>query len=264
MAPACSLPTFPGTLVSRGRWLTLWGRTGSAWPRWSSFRSGFCPPPSLYHALWLGSETLMTARCAWSARTLATRFTPPQWHFISPCPSCFSCTTRFTKPPGRALPNTSSSGFPGQRSPTAISLNGMVKLPEGGRGVCNLSRLLKHERKNISIFKREAESSHHPGHHRRGLHRVLAAVFPPLDRQAPFICGIAAASRCGWRGHVCGWAMQTLSSTPLYMPLQLDLRTTYRSLLQCQYRNINRKLSAAGMHEAPKLAERPERPELVP
>ncbi|KAL4839901.1 hypothetical protein H8958_011351 [Nasalis larvatus] len=42
-----------------------------------------------------------------------------------------------------------------------------------------------------------------------------------------------------------------------------DLRTTYHSRLQCQYQKIKRTLSAAGMHEALKLAERPERPEFV-
>lgn len=65
----------------------------------------------------------------------------------------------------------------------------------------------------------------------------------------------AAASRCGWRGHVCGWVMQTLINPFIYAFFNRDLRTTYRSLLQCQYRNINRKLSAAGMHEALKPRE---------
>ncbi|KAJ4922165.1 hypothetical protein JOQ06_021746 [Pogonophryne albipinna] len=44
----------------------------------------------------------------------------------------------------------------------------------------------------------------------------------------------------------------------IYAFFNRDLRTTYSNLLRCRYRNINRKLSAAGMHEALKLVEKPE------
>uniref|UniRef100_E9Q1X2 5-hydroxytryptamine receptor 7 n=1 Tax=Mus musculus TaxID=10090 RepID=E9Q1X2_MOUSE len=49
--------------------------------------------------------------------------------------------------------------------------------------------------------------------------RCAGCRFSSCPQQGPLsVAPPVAASRCGWRGHVCGWAMQTLSLTLLYMP----------------------------------------------
>ncbi|KAB0382455.1 hypothetical protein FD755_004372 [Muntiacus reevesi] len=156
-------------------------------------------------------------------------------------------------------------GFPRPEEPdSVISLNGMVKLQKEVEECANLSRLLKHERKNISIFKREQKAATTLGII-VGAFTMCWLPFFLLSTARPFICGIACSCIPLWVERTCLWLgyANSLINPFIYAFFNRDLRTTYRSLLQCQYRNINRKLSAAGMHEALKLAERPERPELV-
>lgn len=156
-------------------------------------------------------------------------------------------------------------GFPRLQEPDSIiSLNGMVKLQKEVEECANLSRLLKHERKNISIFKREQKAATTLGII-VGAFTVCWLPFFLLSTARPFICGTACSCIPLWVERTFLWLgyANSLINPFIYAFFNRDLRTTYRSLLQCQYRNINRKLSAAGMHEALKLAERPERPELV-
>uniref|UniRef100_A0A452SZG1 5-hydroxytryptamine receptor 7 n=1 Tax=Ursus maritimus TaxID=29073 RepID=A0A452SZG1_URSMA len=156
-------------------------------------------------------------------------------------------------------------GFPRPEEPDGISsLNGMVKLQKEVEECANLSRLLKHERKNISIFKREQKAATTLGII-VGAFTVCWLPFFLLSTARPFICGTACSCIPLWVERTFLWLgyANSLINPFIYAFFNRDLRTTYRSLLQCQYRNINRKLSAAGMHEALKLAERPERPELV-
>ncbi|XP_042816362.1 5-hydroxytryptamine receptor 7 isoform X3 [Panthera tigris] len=156
-------------------------------------------------------------------------------------------------------------GFPRPEEPDSIiSLNGMVKLQKEVEECANLSRLLKHERKNISIFKREQKAATTLGII-VGAFTVCWLPFFLLSTARPFICGTACSCIPLWVERTFLWLgyANSLINPFIYAFFNRDLRTTYRSLLQCQYRNINRKLSAAGMHEALKLAERPERPEFV-
>ncbi|XP_004838545.1 5-hydroxytryptamine receptor 7 isoform X1 [Heterocephalus glaber] len=155
-------------------------------------------------------------------------------------------------------------GFPRVQPESVISLNGMVKLQKEVEECANLSRLLKHERKNISIFKREQKAATTLGII-VGAFTVCWLPFFLLSTARPFICGTACSCIPLWVERTCLWLgyANSLINPFIYAFFNRDLRTTYRSLLQCQYRNINRKLSAAGMHEALKLAERPERPEFV-
>ncbi|XP_054515403.1 5-hydroxytryptamine receptor 7 isoform X2 [Pan paniscus] len=155
-------------------------------------------------------------------------------------------------------------GFPRVEPDSVIALNGIVKLQKEVEECANLSRLLKHERKNISIFKREQKAATTLGII-VGAFTVCWLPFFLLSTARPFICGTSCSCIPLWVERTFLWLgyANSLINPFIYAFFNRDLRTTYRSLLQCQYRNINRKLSAAGMHEALKLAERPERPEFV-
>ncbi|XP_042324518.1 5-hydroxytryptamine receptor 7-like [Sceloporus undulatus] len=122
-----------------------------------------------------------------------------------------------------------------------------------------LSKFLRHDRKNISIFKKEQKAA-------RTLGIIVGAFafcwlpFFLMSTARPFICG----SRCSciplrlertllWLGYT-----NSLINPLIYAFFNRDLRTTFWNLLQCNYRNINRRLSAASMHEALKATEKHE------
>ncbi|XP_053258085.1 5-hydroxytryptamine receptor 7-like [Podarcis raffonei] len=122
-----------------------------------------------------------------------------------------------------------------------------------------LSKLLRQDRKNISIFKREQKAA-------RTLGIIVGAFtfcwlpFFLMSTARPFICG----SRCSciplrlertllWLGYA-----NSLINPLIYALFNRDLRTTFWNLLRCSYRNINRRLSAASMHEALKATEKHE------
>uniref|UniRef100_R4GCD5 5-hydroxytryptamine receptor 7 n=1 Tax=Anolis carolinensis TaxID=28377 RepID=R4GCD5_ANOCA len=152
------------------------------------------------------------------------------------------------------------SGFPRPEENEGIaSTNGIVKLHKESEECTNFSRLLKHERKNISIFKREQKAATTLGII-VGAFTVCWLPFFILSTARPFICGTSCSCIPLWVERTFLWLgyANSLINPFIYAFFNRDLRTTYRNLLQCRYRNINRKLSAAGMHEALKLAEKPE------
>ncbi|XP_030048415.1 5-hydroxytryptamine receptor 7 [Microcaecilia unicolor] len=122
-----------------------------------------------------------------------------------------------------------------------------------------LSKLLKQDRKNISIFKREQKAA-------RTLGIIVGAFtfcwlpFFLLSTARPFICGIECSCMplrlertFLWLGYT-----NSLINPIIYAFFNRDLRTTFWNLLRCKYRNINRRLSAASMHEALKVPEKHE------
>ncbi|XP_058507887.1 5-hydroxytryptamine receptor 7-like [Solea solea] len=129
-----------------------------------------------------------------------------------------------------------------------------------------VSRLLKtgehhqrRKRRNQSIFKREQKAA-------ATLGIVVGAFtfcwlpFFLISTVRPFVCGVECSCVPLWLERTLLWLgyANSLINPFIYAFFNRDLRTTYSNLLRCRYRNINRKLSAAGMHEALKLVEKPD------
>lgn len=130
-----------------------------------------------------------------------------------------------------------------------------TRLPRFLRGMTGAAS----DRKSISIFKREQKAAATLG--------VVVGAFSfcwlpffLLSTARPFVCGTECSCVPLWVERTLLWLgyANSLINPFIYAFFNRDLRTTYRSLLSCRYRNINRRLSAAGMHEALRLAERPE------
>lgn len=129
-----------------------------------------------------------------------------------------------------------------------------------------VSRLLKtgehhqrRKRRNQSIFKREQKAA-------ATLGIVVGAFtfcwlpFFLVSTARPFVCGVECSCVPLWLERTLLWLgyANSLINPFIYAFFNRDLRTTYSNLLRCRYRNINRKLSAAGMHEALRLVEKPD------
>ncbi|KPP76652.1 5-hydroxytryptamine receptor 7-like [Scleropages formosus] len=93
-----------------------------------------------------------------------------------------------------------------------------------------------------------------------GAFSVCWLPFFLLSTARPFVCGVRCSCVPLWVERTLLWLgyANSLINPFIYAFFNRDLRTTYRNLLRCRYRNINRKLSAASMQEALKLAERPD------
>ncbi|XP_065098902.1 5-hydroxytryptamine receptor 7 [Paramisgurnus dabryanus] len=134
-----------------------------------------------------------------------------------------------------------------------------LKLQREVEECVSFSRLLKNDRKNISIFKREQKAAATLGIV-VGAFAVCWMPFFLLSTARPFICGVQCSCVPLWVERTLLWLgyANSLINPFIYAFFNRDLRTTYHNLIRCRYRNINRKLSAASMHEALKLAERPD------
>ncbi|CAN9500227.1 unnamed protein product [Ophioblennius macclurei] len=128
-----------------------------------------------------------------------------------------------------------------------------------------MSRLLKggerqqqhRRRKNQSIFKREQKAAATLGVV-VGAFAVCWLPFFLVSTARPFVCGVACSCVPLWLERMLLWLgyANSLINPFIYAFFNRDLRSTYGDLLRCRYRNINRKLSAAGMHQALKLVEK--------
>ncbi|XP_062271152.1 5-hydroxytryptamine receptor 7 [Scomber scombrus] len=163
------------------------------------------------------------------------------------------------------------TGFPREEDYEEESLDcvaAALKLQREVEEECStrVSRLLKtgehhqrRKRKNQSIFKREQKAA-------ATLGIVVGAFsfcwlpFFLVSTARPFVCGVECSCVPLWLERTLLWLgyANSLINPFIYAFFNRDLRTTYSNLLRCRYRNINRKLSAAGMHEALKLVEKPD------
>ncbi|XP_006880389.1 PREDICTED: 5-hydroxytryptamine receptor 7 [Elephantulus edwardii] len=158
-------------------------------------------------------------------------------------------------------------GFPPRALEPVLAVHpggSVVRTHREAEDCAHITRLLRQERRNISIFKREQKAATTLGII-VGAFTVCWLPFFLLSTARPFICGTACSCIPLWVERTFLWLgyANSLINPFIYAFFNRDLRTTYRNLLRCRYRNINRKLSAAGMHEALRLAERPERSEFL-
>ncbi|MEQ2208540.1 5-hydroxytryptamine receptor 7 [Xenoophorus captivus] len=135
----------------------------------------------------------------------------------------------------------------------ALRMQGL-KPPGVAEECAALSRLLNRERKNISIFKREQKAATTLGVI-VGVFAVCWLPFFILTTARPFICGVECSCVPIWLERTLLWLgyANSLMNPFIYAFFNRDLRSTYRDLLRCRYRNINRRLSAVGVHEALKV-----------
>ncbi|XP_034261017.1 5-hydroxytryptamine receptor 7-like [Pantherophis guttatus] len=134
-----------------------------------------------------------------------------------------------------------------------------TKRSQAAKECATLSKFLQEDHKNISIFKREQKAARTLGII-VGTFTVCWLPFFLMSTARPFLCG----SRCSciplWLERTLLWLGYTnsLINPLIYAFFNRDLRTTFWNLLRCNYRNINRRLSAASMHEALKATEKHE------
>uniref|UniRef100_A0AAR2L1D0 5-hydroxytryptamine receptor 7 n=1 Tax=Pygocentrus nattereri TaxID=42514 RepID=A0AAR2L1D0_PYGNA len=138
-------------------------------------------------------------------------------------------------------------------------VSAVLKLQRDAEECASFARLLRSDRRNISIFKREQKAAATLGIV-VGAFSVCWLPFFLLSTARPFICGVTCSCVPLWVERTLLWLgyANSLINPFIYAFFNRDLRTTYQNIICCRYRNINRKLSAASMHEALRLAERPE------
>uniref|UniRef100_A0A3Q3X2K8 5-hydroxytryptamine receptor 7 n=1 Tax=Mola mola TaxID=94237 RepID=A0A3Q3X2K8_MOLML len=132
----------------------------------------------------------------------------------------------------------------------ALRMQGL-KPPGVAEDCAAFSRLVNRDRRNISIFKREQKAATTLGVI-VGVFAVCWLPFFILTTARPFICGVECSCVPIWLERTLLWLgyANSLMNPFIYAFFNRDLRSTYRDLLRCRYRNINRRLSAVGVHEA--------------
>lgn len=150
------------------------------------------------------------------------------------------------------------AGFPRPEEEDSVDcVSAALKLHKEAEECASFSQLLRADRRNISVFKREQKAATTLGIV-VGAFSICWLPFFVLSTARPFICGVRCSCVPLWMERTLLWLgyANSLINPFIYAFFNRDLRTTYRNLLRCRYRNINRKLSAASMQEALKLAER--------
>ncbi|XP_062256324.1 5-hydroxytryptamine receptor 7-like [Platichthys flesus] len=160
------------------------------------------------------------------------------------------------------------TGFPREEEESLDCTSAALQLQREVEEECSarVSCLLKtgehhqrRKRKNQSIFKREQKAA-------ATLGIVVGAFtfcwlpFFLVSTARPFVCGVECSCVPLWLERTLLWLgyANSLINPFIYAFFNRDLRTTYSNLLRCRFRNINRKLSAVGMHEALKLVVKPD------
>ncbi|KAK9398577.1 5-hydroxytryptamine receptor 7 [Crotalus adamanteus] len=130
---------------------------------------------------------------------------------------------------------------------------------QAAKECATLSRFLQEDPKNMSIFKREQKAARTLGVI-VGAFTVCWLPFFLMSTARPFLCDSRGSCIPLWLERTLLWLGYTnsLVNPLIYAFFNRDLRTTFWNLLRCDYRNINRRLSAASMHEALKATEKQE------
>ena len=145
----------------------------------------------------------------------------------------------------------------GVASGEGFSLQGLRLAPAPrppGEEWSAIARLLHHERRSASIFRREQKAATTLGVI-VGVFSVCWLPFFVFTTVRPFVCGVLCSCGPTWLERTLLWLgyANSLMNPFIYAFFNRDLRSTYRDLLRCRYRNINRRLSAMGVHEALKV-----------
>uniref|UniRef100_A0A4W4G329 5-hydroxytryptamine receptor 7 n=1 Tax=Electrophorus electricus TaxID=8005 RepID=A0A4W4G329_ELEEL len=137
---------------------------------------------------------------------------------------------------------------------------GTVLELRGGVAECvNLSHHLRSDRRNGSAGRRQQKAVATLGVV-VGAFTVCWLPFFLLSTARPFVCGGSCSCVPLWLERTLLWLgyANSLVNPFINAFFNRDLRMTYRSIMCCHYRNINRRLSVANMHEALKLVDRPD------
>uniref|UniRef100_A0AAY5K3Y9 5-hydroxytryptamine receptor 7 n=1 Tax=Esox lucius TaxID=8010 RepID=A0AAY5K3Y9_ESOLU len=114
------------------------------------------------------------------------------------------------------------------------TIQGFPKLQKEVEECASFSRLLKTDRKNISIFKREQKAAATLGIV-VGAFSICWLPFFLLSTARPFICGVECSCVPLWVERLLLWLgyANSLINPFIYAFFNRDLRTTYRNILLC-------------------------------
>lgn len=141
--------------------------------------------------------------------------------------------------------------FPSRAEDDVNYVSAVLKQQREVNKRASISRLLKNERKNLSVFKCEQKAATTLGV-MVGAFSVCWLPFFLLSTVRPFICGVHCSCVPLWVERTLLWLgyANSLINPFINTFFNRDLRTTYQNLI---YRNSNRQLLAASTDEALKL-----------
>lgn len=142
-------------------------------------------------------------------------------------------------------------GFPPRADDDVNYVSAGMKLQREVNMCASFSRLLRNERRNVSMFKCEQKAATTLGV-MVGAFSVCWLPFFLLSTVRPFVCGVRCSCVPLWVERTLLWLgyANSLINPFINTFFNRDLRTTYLKLVS---RNFNRQLSAASTHEALKL-----------
>uniref|UniRef100_A0A671QS63 5-hydroxytryptamine receptor 7 n=1 Tax=Sinocyclocheilus anshuiensis TaxID=1608454 RepID=A0A671QS63_9TELE len=126
-------------------------------------------------------------------------------------------------------------GFPKAEDEESVNcVTAVLKLQREVEVCVSFSRLLKNDRKNISIFKREQKAAATLGIV-VGAFAVCWLPFFLLSTARPFICGVQCSCVPLWVERTLLWLgyANSLINPLIYAFFNRDLRTTYHNLIRC-------------------------------
>ncbi|KAG7325238.1 hypothetical protein KOW79_011554 [Hemibagrus wyckioides] len=141
--------------------------------------------------------------------------------------------------------------FPPRADDGVSYVSAVLKLQREVKERASITRLLRNERRNMFVFKREQKAATTLGV-MVGAFSVCWLPFFLLSTVRPFVCGVRCSCVPLWVERTLLWLgyANSLINPFINTFFNRDLRTTYQNLI---YRNFNGKFSASSMQEALKL-----------